>query len=385
MAFIPMIIKGKDSVYRHSPQWKPIADTENFTVNDLFGSAAILNVWFEHWSAPEDVLAVVPNTAGITGSQLAGSNGIAGLFFLPLVLRIFGKGLLRVCVLPTNQFQWHDVTLAKGSEDHCGKEAARALIEYPHWDLLYFKHLEPTRIFWNSFICELQTGGYDVFTDPTMKVGQISLVEDIGQYLATMKGDFRRDLKRKLKLLESNHGSFRISVTEDGAEIDVALRRGFELESKGWKGRAGTSVIQNPDAYHYYTSLAHAAAKQNALALMTFFCADDPVSFCYFLKSNNELILMKTAYNEDYRRYSVGQLAILKAIEYCYSTGIRKLNFYGIKAPWHTCWNPQYKQYARLVVSKRRILPVLISSSLKARSRLKQLPLISSVKKRLLR
>ncbi|MEP9412390.1 MAG: GNAT family N-acetyltransferase [Candidatus Brocadia sp.] len=384
-----MIIKGKDSVYQHGLQWEhePISNKENATVNNLFGNATILNVWFEHWSAQEDVLAVAPDTTGIIDSQLAGSTDTVGLFFLPLVLHIFGKGLLRVCVLPTNMFQWHDVTLVKGSEDHCGKEAAHALMEYPHWDLLYFEHLESTRIFWNAFAHELQTGGYNVFTDSTMKVGLINLGKDkdIAAYLAALKGDFRRDLKRKLKQLESKHGPFRIFIVENGTEIDTVLRRGFELESKGWKGRAGTSVIQNPNAYRYYTSLAYAAAKQNALALMTFFCANNLVSFCYFLKRNNELILMKTAYNEDYRRYSVGQLAILKAIEYCYSAGILKLNFYGIKATWHTRWNPQYKQYARLVVSKQRILPVLALLSLKARSRLKKLPFISSIKKRLLR
>lgn len=378
-----MIIKGKDAVYRHNLQWESTSNAENFTVNDLFGSARILNVWFDHWSAPENVLAVVSNVSGVTGSPLAGNNGTAGSLFLPLVLRIFGKGLLRVYILPTNAYQWHDVALAKGSEEYCGKEAARALMEYPHWDLLYFEHIEPTRIFWNSFIRELQMGHHEVFTESTMKVGQINLGEDIKQYLATLKGDFRRDLKRKLKRLESDHGSFRVSVVEGGSEIDAVLRRGFELESKGWKGRAGTAVIQNPDAYRYYTSLAYAAAGLNALALMTFFSADNPVSFCYYLKTNTELILMKTAYNEDYRRYGVGQLAMLKAFEYCHSIGMRKLNLYGAEVPWHTYWNPHYKQYARLVVAKQKILPTLISLSLKAKSRLKQVPFVSSFIRRI--
>ena len=323
-------------------QWEQTARQSPLALDRLFGSHACVRAWYQTLTTPDNVLCV----------GALEPHGQAAPFWLPLVRRHRIRQKIRSLETITNDDMWYAPVLGHAGA-HEAVAAINDLAALQEWDQIIFQHVDMARPFWRA-VPEICTAhGFRVLVYPTMHVGTATLSENVSEYLSHLEGDFRRELKRRMRHLEQKEGPLTVSCVTAPEEAEAAFYEGFGLELKGWKSFAQSAVLQKRSSGEYFKVLAHAAAARQSLALIIMRTEKHALSFHFCLHMGDDAFLMKTAYHEEFARYGAGQLGAWHAIEALGHIGVKRLNFFGQYVPWHTPWQPNIAHYSKIVVMRQ--------------------------------
>lgn len=125
------------------------------------------------------------------------------------------------------------------------------------------------------------------------------LRQNIRRYQSRMK---RAELKRKIEKLTCS------------SQMRLALERFGNLESSGWKGRAGTAVNINNVQGAFYRDMLEKYAETGQAKVYEFYLDDTLASSRLILCGPNIKIALKTAYNENARQYSPGRMLLYETL-----------------------------------------------------------------------
>lgn len=352
-----MIFEGPKA-FLHYGMHREAAINSRGAIDQLFSRTDMLRTWYDNWVNPEQALFV---------SSCDQSTE------MPLISGNLFKSHIQYLAAPTNAYQWH-APLAGSKSTESAVEIVQQLIGLNRWNYIKIQHINADEEFWHHFIQTFQKKGFIVSIDPTMRIGIIEIGADQEEYNAKLHGDFRRELKRRWCQLEMAHGCCSVAVSSGEHDIEEALKDGAALEKKGWKGARHTAMSQDQKAFDYLTRLAHAAAAHKEITLIRLQCAGAIIAFLYYLIHHDEAYLLKTTYDESFSRFGPGQLVILKSLEVLREQGVRKLNFFGQLSKWHEPWRPTVSQYSRLVISRPKVLPYLITMPYRGYAHIKKIP-----------
>jgi len=146
---------------------------------------------------------------------------------------------------------------------------------------------------------------------------------------------FRANLRRRRKGLEAL-GTVRAKRFSDSAALVTA---GIALELRGWKGRAGTAMAQDAATLGFYTDLACVLAAQDQLALWALYLDDHLIAFQYGIEYRGCYALLKPAYDENFARFSPGQLLMAEVLRNSITRKLDRIDFLGEDMPWKQDWN----------------------------------------------
>jgi CelD/BcsL family acetyltransferase involved in cellulose biosynthesis len=122
-----------------------------------------------------------------------------------------------------------------------------------------------------------------------------------------------------------------VYVPED---LTAQLRAGFDVEASGWKGRAGTAIVSSPVTERFYTDVAAYAYARGELRLSRIVCDGEVVAFDLSLLRGGRLYLLKTGFDERYRRLAPGLVLRLSVIERCFELGLDAHELLGDESEW---------------------------------------------------
>ncbi len=94
------------------------------------------------------------------------------------------------------------------------------------------------------------------------------------------------------------------------------LQRFFALEAKGWKGKQGSAIANDPRQVNYFHQACALAGERKQLFMAELALDDHVLAAMLGFIENNILFTVKIAYDEAYRRFSPGvmlELAITKS------------------------------------------------------------------------
>jgi len=120
-------------------------------------------------------------------------------------------------------------------------------------------------------------------------------------------GDRRRRLGRYRRRLERG-GPLTTTVTTDPDGITPLADAFLALEARGWKGREGTAMGQEPRAAAFFREMVAEAAGGGGLLLLTLRLAGEPVAMRISLLCGEGGIAFKSAFDEVYASDSPGLL-----------------------------------------------------------------------------
>lgn len=139
----------------------------------------------------------------------------------------------------------------------------------------------------------------------------------------------RRDVARLWRRLAET-GTVRFELYDGQQHLDALLDRGFEVESRGWKGRAGTAIVSTPSRALFYRSTARWAADSGILRLAFLSLDTRPIAFCYAMHQNATMYCLKAGYDEAFASYSPGILLLHRLIRYSFdSSELTRLEMLG--------------------------------------------------------
>jgi CelD/BcsL family acetyltransferase involved in cellulose biosynthesis len=166
-------------------------------------------------------------------------------------------------------------------------------------------------------------------------------------YEARLSGKLRRDLDRRMRLLEQE-GSVSVEV-EDGSErLDELLAEGFRVEGSGWKGEQGTAIESRPETRRFYIEVARSAAGGGWLRLSFLRLDSRPIAFQYGLESGGCYYFLKGGVDPAYHRFAPGKLLLRAMLERSFASGLVRFDFGGEDEAFKREWTDAARELIRL-------------------------------------
>lgn len=196
----------------------------------------------------------------------------------------------------------------------------------------------------------LRAAGYRVAVARQQLSPYLALPENWEQLLAKLSRNQRSQVRRQRKRLE---GAGRLVFrTAAGPDLDGELDRFFRLEASGWKGAAGTAILNDPRALRLYTDFAHAAAGRGWLRLHLLELDGATIAADYSCVLGDAAFLLKTCFDERFGRLSPGTVLRSEALRAAIAEGLPRYEFLGGPDLYKVQWGGELRE--RLLVRAYR-------------------------------
>jgi CelD/BcsL family acetyltransferase involved in cellulose biosynthesis len=223
---------------------------------------------------------------------------------------------------------------------------------------------------------EFHTSGYSTVQAPGVRSPYLELPESWDDLLASVSRNLRSQLGRRRRLLQ-REGRLVFRTTVGGEELERDLATFLRVESSGWKAGTGTSILSDPRTERLYMDFAKAAAAAGWLRLHFLELDGVPVAADLNCAFAGGMFLMKTGFDERYRRFSPGLVLRGEVLRAAVQEGASFYDFLGgpdsYKLRWTTELRPRsairaYRGARRpLVLYHARLRPALKAGVVRAR------------------
>lgn len=178
-------------------------------------------------------------------------------------------------------------------------------------------------------------------------------------YEARLASNFRRNLRKARNRCDREYESSYRFVTGSDATSTNWLRTFLELEATGWKGQAGSAINCVPRLINFYEALAQRLGDRGWLEWHFLELDGVAVAGQLGIRCGRSLVLQKIAYDESYGRLGPGSLLFRETVARSFvDAGVDEINCIS-DTPWHRNWHMQTNVYSDMVVTPRRLLPIL--------------------------
>lgn len=185
-------------------------------------------------------------------------------------------------------------------------------------------------------------------------------------FLNSLSKNRRKGIKKRRRLLEKA-GNIRLSISNP-SNINDLLEKFLLLEKSTWKGDSGNAILNTDRQTRFFRGIV--GFDESLVLLLE--VDDVVVSGRICIHSNDTLFVCKTSYNEDYKRYSPGELLLLETIKYACSKKIKTINLM-TDLPYHAHFSNASFTLNNHELYTKNIRCTLLVLAYKAKSTLKRL------------
>jgi CelD/BcsL family acetyltransferase involved in cellulose biosynthesis len=177
---------------------------------------------------------------------------------------------------------------------------------------------------------------------------------DADTYLQeTLSKAFHKKLRQMRNRL-NREGRVDIAAPKSPDELDTHLAQFLDLEAGSWKGECGTAIAQSAADLVFFREVIGEGFKRGKVAMPALCLDDKPIAMQVNLFSAPGSFAFKTAYNQDYAKYSPGVLLELENIYHVHAQP---------EIDWmDSCSPADYPVLNRLWRERRSIRSVLVST-----------------------
>src|SRR5262249_11819959 len=134
------------------------------------------------------------------------------------------------------------------------------------------------------------------------------------------------------KVNKDYEAEFELFIVPD--DLQAELADCFALEARGWKGRAGTAIVSQPETEAFYSKVADIFHTRGELRINRIGLDGELAAFNICIEYGGRLYALKTAYNEDFRKVAPGLVLQVSLVEACFERGLEAYEILGEEAEW---------------------------------------------------
>lgn len=179
----------------------------------------------------------------------------------------------------------------------------------------------------------------------------------IAAYFKGLSKNRRQLLKKKRRYLEEWGSVEFVSTRGYSAAL---IQRYLALESSGWKGRAGTAVVEDRNAARLYDDFARAVAAQNALLIYELKLDGAAIAMYISIMFDRQTVGWKMSYDENYARFSPGNLLFIEVLNDCMRNGSPELDQLSPATYNKSMWATGEYEHAAFYVFQRGIIGAML-------------------------
>ena len=192
-----------------------------------------------------------------------------------------------------------------------------------------------------------EEAGFRVITRPHLLSPYAGMEYGWNEYKRNLHSHLLRNLRRGRKQLEEK-GQLVVEIVSGGAALDARLEEAMQVEASGWKGTLGTAILSRPHTLQFYREMVQWAAEHGVLRLYLLRHAGRVLTMCLTLQQHGVCYMLKGGYDEEFKRYSPGNILTEALLEDCANRGIRRVEIYGEAEAYKMNWATGTNQYLRL-------------------------------------
>ncbi len=132
--------------------------------------------------------------------------------------------------------------------------------------------------------------------------------EDRSQYLENALSSHRHSELRRTGRRLSNTGALLFTTASEPVAVAAAAEDFFALEASGWKGEAGTAAAHHEEVLSFIKMALPTLAAEGKVAINRLLLDGRPIAAAITLQSGDTAWYWKTAYDENFARFSPGVL-----------------------------------------------------------------------------
>ena len=166
-----------------------------------------------------------------------------------------------------------------------------------------------------------------------LESGAVNMVIEIGasfsEYWSKRPKNLRKNISRYTNRIKRDFGGFHLDVIEDTDAIGDAVERYAHIESRGWKGKAGTALHPGNVQGDFYRDVLQDFAAAGEAFIFELYLADQLVASRLCIASAEQLIILKTTYDEEFSNYATGRILLYETIRHVFEARISlRIDFY---------------------------------------------------------
>ncbi len=179
------------------------------------------------------------------------------------------------------------------------------------------------------------TGVWPMDTAPFVEVPAIQADGSISSFFSGKRKHLGKELARRFKRLEEKGAVDFVVSREYCPEM---IERYLELESKGWKGQGGTAAIFDERSAGLLKEFANSMAANGDLLVYELRLESVTIAMSLNIRSGGRVFHWKTTYDEEFSRYSPGNLLFRHLLTECSANGVGEIDFLCPSLPYKTAW-----------------------------------------------
>lgn len=183
-----------------------------------------------------------------------------------------------------------------------------------------------------------------------------------------LEGSFEQYWKSRAAKLQNNVKRYQRRVREAGMEMHLvhrgaademrsALVRYGDLESAGWKGRAGTAVHKDNEQGRFYQDVMDRFAASGAASIYELFFDDRLVASRLCVHCPDLVISLKTTYDESMSQFAPGRLLLHAVLQREFELARAKyIEFYTDANPDQVQWSTGQRRIRHATLFRSRLI-----------------------------
>jgi CelD/BcsL family acetyltransferase involved in cellulose biosynthesis len=189
-------------------------------------------------------------------------------------------------------------------------------------------------------------------SEPSYASPAVETGGDFESWRKLSKGRWGAPLERFRRKMGRDHEA-RFEIVRPPADLEAELASGFAVEASGWKGEAGTAIVSRPETEAFYRAIAAAFHERGELRLSRIELDGRVAAFDLCIEHGGRLFLLKTGFDEEFRRLAPGLVMRLAAIEHCFEHGLRSHELLGGESGWKAKFATTSRPHVTLRVYRR--------------------------------
>lgn len=360
------VLTNADQLSEHAEAWDDLWSRSAVALPTAQASPLLL--WLDHFASRSDFRAVVVEQDG---------RFVAAL---PLVSQRLA-GMLPVGRVTHSDWSTGGELLLDPNVD--AAEAVRMMLaglkEFS-WPLLYLSGCRVDLPGWGQLFEQCDGAGHTMAGHRRFESGLVRVPHDFEEFKKSWSRNHRRQMRKaQQKIEEQGECQLQLHNEMPKDQVEPLLRSGFEIEHRGWKGEAGSSVLAIPGMFDFYLQQAENLAESGHLQLAFLTLEDRPIAFEYGWRSKGHHFTPKVAYDEQFARYKPGQLLRYRFLERlseeCPSDVV---DFLGPLSEATSKWATSSYMVDTILVAMRPVLGGATLAGYRLLRRLRRLPQVSS-------
>ncbi len=256
--------------------------------------------------------------------------------------------------------------LIHGADETERKEIVAALWEeikkQKNWQVLEFRLVKKES--WLADLITLaesenyKTGVWQMDSAPFIALPQgVDKEKLTEEFSKSLKRHFRQELKRRLKRLKEIGTVKFVKTREYSPEL---MQKYFDLEAQSWKGRGGTAASCDARSEKLHKDFARAVAAKNALSIYELKLDGKTIAMSINIKYAQKTIFWKTSFDENYSRYSPGNLVIKEFLTDCIRNGSNELDMLSPATDYKKVWATGEREHVAFYIFRRGIVGAML-------------------------